>query len=147
MIRLDPYLNFNGQCREAFKFYEQVLGGKIEFMATFGESPMAAECPPGTLDHIMHVSLKVGTCTLMGSDAPAGTFAQPQGLYVSINVDEPAEADRIFNALAEGGNVQMPIDKTFWAERFGMMVDRFGTPWMVNCAGSMAAVESGAPAA
>lgn len=147
MIRLDPYLNFDGQCREAFKFYEQVLGGKIEFMATFGESPGGDQMPPEARDGIMHVSLKVGGCTLMGSDAPPGTFAQPQGLYVSINVDEPALADRIYNALAEGGNVQMPIDKTFWAERFGMVVDRFGTPWMVNCTGSMAAVGSGAPAA
>jgi PhnB protein len=133
-MEFTPYLNFNGQCAEAFRFYEQVLGGRIEMMMTNGESPMAEQVPPALRDRVMHARLAVGDQVLFASDAPPEYYQKPQGLYVSIQVDEPAEAERIFRSLAEGGTVMMPFEKTFWAAGgFGMLVDRFGTPWMVNC--------------
>lgn len=132
-MKIHAYLNFDGRCAEAFRFYEQVLGGRIEFMQTFGESPMADETPPELRDFVMHVTLAVGDQVLMGSDAPPPHFEKPQGFSVTVNIEEPADAERIFAALAEGGEVRMPLGKTFWAGRFGMLVDRFGTPWMVNC--------------
>ena len=133
-MQINPYLVFNGNCREAFTFYEKVLRGKIAFMATFGETPATADHHgPEFRDKIMHVRMTVGDQVLMGSDAPAEHYQPMQGFSVSINVTEPPEADRIFAALSEGGKVTMPIQQTFWALRFGMLVDRFGTPWMVNC--------------
>ena len=132
-MQLQPYLNFNGDCAEAFKLYEKVLGGKIEGMMTHGDSPMAEQTPPEWQDRIMHARLVVGDAVLMASDAPPEYYAKPQGTYVSINVKTTSEGERIFNALAEGGSVQMPFEKTFWAAGFGMLVDRFGIPWMVNC--------------
>ncbi len=131
-MQITPYLNFDGQCAEAFRFYEQVLGGKIEYMMTMGESPMAGEVPPETHDRIMHASLRIGDQRLMASDSPPDQYQKPQGLFVSLHYDTPEEGARIFNALAENGTVIMPFEKTFWAEGFGMLVDRFGTPWMVN---------------
>jgi PhnB protein len=133
MMKLNPYLSFNDECEAAFKFYEQCLGGKIDSMMTYGDSPMAEQTPPEKLDKIMHVSLMVGDTVLMGSDAPPQMFEKPQGFSVSLVFDNVAEAERIFHALAENGTVQMPIQETFWAARFGMVVDRFGTPWMINC--------------
>ncbi|MBW4550960.1 MAG: VOC family protein [Aphanocapsa sp. GSE-SYN-MK-11-07L] len=132
-MKLNPYLSFNDECEAAFKFYEQCLGGKIDSMMTYGDSPMAEQTPPEKLDKIMHVSLTVGDTVLMGSDAPPQMFEKPQGFSVSLVFTDPAEAERIFNALAENGTVQMPLQATFWAARFGMVVDRFGTPWMINC--------------
>lgn len=132
-MQLNPYLTFNGQCEAAFKFYERCLGGKIEMLLTHGESPMAEQTPPEWRSKIMHARLVVGDKVLMGSDAPPDRFEQPKGFSVSLSVDAPAEAERIFQALAQNGAVQMPIQETFWAVRFGMVVDRFGIPWMVNC--------------
>lgn len=132
-MKLNPYLSFNDECEAAFKFYEQCLGGKIESMMTYGDSPMAEQTPPEKLNKIMHVSLILGDTVLMGSDAPPQMFEKPQGFSVSLLFTDPAEAERIFNALAENGTVQMPLQATFWAARFGMVVDRFGTPWMINC--------------
>jgi PhnB protein len=132
-MKLNPYLSFNGECEAAFKFYEQCLGGKIESFMTFGNSPMAEQTPPDKLDKIMHASLKVGDTVLMGSDAPPDFFEKPQGFSVSLVFDDVAEAERVYTALAENGTVQMPLQETFWAARFGMVVDRFGTPWMINC--------------
>jgi PhnB protein len=132
-MQLNAYLNFNGQCEAAFRFYEQCLGGQIVALHTFGNSPGAEQMAADWRDRIMHASLVVGDAVLMGSDAPPEYFEKPQGFSVSLNVKDPAEAERIFRALAEDGTVRMPLEKTFWAERFGMLVDRFGTPWMVNC--------------
>jgi PhnB protein len=132
-MQLNPYLTFNGQCEAAFKFYEKVLGGKIEAMMTFGGSPMEDRAPAEWRDKIMHARLTVGANVLMGSDAPPDRYEPMKGITVSIGVDDPAEAERIFHALAEGATVQMPIQQTFWAARFGMLTDRFGTPWMINC--------------
>lgn len=132
-MKLNTYLSFNDECEAAFKFYEQCLGGKIESMMTYGDSPMAEQTPPEKLDKIMHVSLIVGDTVLMGSDAPPNYFEKPQGFSVSLVFTDPDEAERIFNALAENGTVKMPIQETFWSPRFGMLTDRFGTPWMINC--------------
>lgn len=131
-MEISPYLNFDGNCGEAFRLYEQVLGGKIEGMMTFGESPMAGETPPELHGRVMHARLVVRGQAIMGSDSPPEYFEKMQGLYVSITAQEQDDAERIFNALAEGGRVVMPFEKTFWSPGFGMLVDRFGTPWMVN---------------
>lgn len=131
-MQLNPYLMFNGQCEAAFKFYAQVLGGKIELMATYGNSPMAKGTPPELQDKIMHACLSVGDKKLMGSDSMECPV-EPAGYHVSLSVEDPAEAERIFNALAENGKVQMPIQQTFWSVRFGMVVNSFGIPWIVNC--------------
>lgn len=133
-MQMNPYLNFNGSCGEAFRFYAEVLGGKIEQMSTYDEMPGEKEWPD-MKDGVMHVRMTVGDYVLMGSDSPPQYYQQPQGIHVSINVSDAGEAERIFNALSGGGTVTMPLEKTFWAERFGMCVDRFGTPWMVNCEG------------
>jgi PhnB protein len=132
-MRLNSYVHFNGQCEAAFKFYAQVLGGKIESMMTFAGSPMEGHVPPEWHSKILHAHLTVGDDALMGSDAPPDRFKQPAGFFVSILVKDPAEAERVFHALAEKGTVGMPIGPTFWSVRFGMLVDQFGIPWMVNC--------------
>jgi PhnB protein len=132
-MQLNPCLTFNGQCEAAFKFYEQCLGGNIQTMMTWGDSPMADQVPSEWRDRIIHATLIVGETALMGGDAPIDRYEEPRGFSVTIQINEPAEAERIFNALAENGTVTMPIQQTFWTVRFGMCVDRFGIPWMVNC--------------
>ncbi|MGQ0741456.1 MAG: VOC family protein [Alphaproteobacteria bacterium] len=132
-MKMNPYLSFNGNCREAFRYYEKVLRGKISFMQTYGEAPPSEKTTPESRDKIMHVRMNVGDFVLMGSDAPPQYFSKPQGFSISINVDDTAEGERIFNALADNGEVKMPFQETFWAKGFGMCIDRFGTPWMVNC--------------
>jgi PhnB protein len=132
-MRLNPYLTFDGGCEAAFRFYEQALGGRIVAMMTYGDSPTAAQTPPELRGKVMHARLVVGDAVLMGSDAPSGRHEKPQGFSVTLGIDEPEEAERVFAALAADGTVTMPIQETFWARRFGMLVDRFGTPWMVNC--------------
>jgi PhnB protein len=130
---VNPYLVFNGDCEVAFKLYEQLLGGKIEVMMRHEGSPMANEGPEGWGSKIMHVSMLVGNTRLMGSDAPPDHYAKPQGVTVSLSIEGVADAERVFAGLAENGQVKMPIGETFWALRFGMVTDRFGIPWMINC--------------
>jgi PhnB protein len=132
-MELNAYLTFNGQCEEAFKFYELCLRGKIEMMVTHGDSPMAEQTPAELRSRILHARMTVCNAVLMGSDAPPQFFSQPQGISVSISVESTDEAERILKELADGGTVRMPLQETFWAKRFGMLIDRFGTPWMVNC--------------
>jgi PhnB protein len=132
-MQLNPYLTFDGQCEAAFKFYEKVLGGKIEAMMTYGSSPMAEQTPADWRNKIMHARLTVGDKMLMASDAPPDRREAMKGFSVTISLDDPGQAERIFHALSENGTVQMPIQQTFWAARFGMLVDQFGTPWMINC--------------
>jgi PhnB protein len=129
---VNPYLIFDGQCEAAFKFYEQCLGGKIEAMITNGNSPIVDQVPVERHNQILHARLVVGDQVLMGSDSPPEHYEKPQGFSVSLNIDAPAEAERIFNTLAEKGTVRLPLQETFWAARFGMLVDQFGTPWMIN---------------
>lgn len=132
-MRLNPYLLFNGQCEAAFKFYEQCLGGKIEAMLTHAGTPAEEHVPSEWRNKILHARLVMGDDVLMGSDAPPGRFEKPKGFSVSLQIKDPTDGERIFNALAENGTVQMPFQQTFWAVRFGMVVDRFGIPWMINC--------------
>ena len=132
-MELSTYLFFNGNCKEAFQFYEQTFRGKIELMMTYGESPEKDQCSPGSLDKIMHVRLKVGDHHLMASDAPAERYSKPQGFSISYTAPNKGEAERLFKALSQNGTVIMPLEKTFWAECFGMCVDRFGISWMINC--------------
>lgn len=137
-MKIVPYLNFDGQCEEAFKFYEQCLGGKIMGIMKADESPVAGEMGPEWKGRVMHACMQVGDQLLMASDSPPGQHQAPRGTYVSVHIDDPAEGRRVFDVLAENGKVEMPFDKTFWAAGFGMCVDRFGTPWMINCAGDTA---------
>ncbi|MGA2987208.1 MAG: VOC family protein [Terriglobia bacterium] len=132
-MQLSPYLTFNGQCEAAFKFYEECLGGKIEAMFTYVGTPAEEHVPPEWRHKILHGRLIVGDRVLMGCDAPPERYKEPEGFSVSLEIKDPADAERIFNALAENGRVQMPLQKTFWSARFGMAVDRFGIPWMINC--------------
>ena len=132
-MQLNTHLNFNGQCEAAFKFYETCLGGKINFMMKYGDSPMAAQAPPGFGSKIMHATFAIDGQTFYGADSPPGRYEKPQGFAVALNIKDPTEADRVFAALEQNGVVQMPIQETFWAQRFGMLVDQFGTPWMINC--------------
>lgn len=132
-MKLSPYLTFNGQCEAAFKFYERVLGGKIEAMITHAGTPAEEHVPPEWREKIMHARLTAGDTVLMASDAPPDRYQQPKGISVSIHIKDVAEAERIFNALAENGTVHMPFEQTFWSPGFGMCADQFGIPWMVNC--------------
>jgi PhnB protein len=132
-MQLNTYLLFSGNCEAAFKFYEKCLGGEIETMLTHEGTPAAEQVPAEWRPKILHARMTVGDQVLMASDAPPGRFQKPQGFSVNIGVTDPAQAERIFHALAEKGTVQMPIAETFWAARFGMLVDQFGIPWMINC--------------
>ena len=133
-MQLTAYLGFDGNCEAAFKFYAQCLGGKIEGMQSFGDTPVCEHVPADHRHKIMHARLVVGDQVLMGSDSlPEHPYEGVKGFHVAIGVKDPAEAERIFQALSANGTVQMPLQKTFWAASFGMVVDRFGVPWMVNC--------------
>jgi PhnB protein len=140
-MQFTPYLNFDGNCAEAFAFYAKLFGGTIDYQGTFGEMPSSQDMPPipeSAKDRIMHVHLKIREQSLMGSDsmpgadASCGGYQAPQGLWVSIHAADVAEGRRVFDALAQGGQIVMPFGATFWSPGFGMTRDRFGTPWMVN---------------
>lgn len=132
-----PYLFFNGNCADAMKFYEKALGGTLEMLMTYGESP--EQNPPHTSDpdKIMHASLKFPGGLLMASDdMSAAPWKGMSGFMISIDYPTLDEAKRIFDALATGGQILMPFGKTFWSEGFGMLTDRFGTPWMISITSS-----------
>jgi PhnB protein len=132
-MHIVAYLNFLGCCEEAFKFYEHALRGKIVAMITAEGTPMASQTPPERRKNIMHARLEVNGQFLMGSDASPEHFQKPQGFHVCLNVARADDAERVFAALSKNGEVRMAIQKTFWAERYGMLIDQFGIPWMVNC--------------
>ncbi|MGA8261017.1 MAG: VOC family protein [Arenicellales bacterium] len=133
-MQVNTYLSFDGDCREAFEFYEQCLGGKIQAMMTFGDGPGCNHVPAELHGRIMHGSIRLGEHFLMGTDGtPDHPYSGINGAHVVLSLPEPEEAERAFEALSEQGRVEMPIQETFWARRFGMTVDRFGVPWMVNC--------------
>ena len=138
-MQMNPYLFFDGTCEKAFKFYEQVLGGKIVAMFPYEGGPPSDDLPADFKKKIMHARLIAGDTVLMGSDAPPAQREPMKGFSVSLQVPEPTDAERIFAALAQNGTVKMPIGETFWAQRFGMLTDQFGTPWMINCEKPMAA--------
>ena len=132
-MQLNPYLMFDDQCEAAFKFYEKCLGGKIVAMMPHAGTPAESHVSPQRRDKIMHARLNVGDDVLMGSDTPPDDYEKPRGFSVTLQIKAPEEADRVFQALAESGTVKMPIQETFWAARFGMLVDKFDIPWMINC--------------
>ncbi|MBP7453272.1 MAG: VOC family protein [Ottowia sp.] len=145
-MQFTPYLNFDGDCAQAMAFYAKLFGGQIVYQGTFGEMPPDANMPPlpdAAKNRVMHAHLQVGAQSLMASDtlpavpgqsadACAGGYLKPQGLWVSIGADTVADGQRLFDGLADGGQVSMPYGATFWSQGFGMVTDRFGTPWMVN---------------
>ena len=131
---ITPYIFFQDTCEAAFNFYARVLGGKIDMMMRASEAPADMPCPPGREKTIMHARLSLPNgSVLMASDAPPEHVQKPQGFSISLTEMDVAEAERKFNALADSGMVTMPFTKTFWSKGFGMCVDQFGTPWMVNC--------------
>jgi PhnB protein len=132
-MQLIPYLMFSGQCRDAIAFYARALGGKVAFAMSYGESPMCDQMPADTRDWIMHSSIEAPGLTLMAADGPPIAVPDGGGTVVNVQVDTPEQAERVFAALLEGGKATMPIQETFWAQRWGMLVDRYGKPWMVNC--------------
>ena len=126
-------LTFNGQCEAAFRLYAQCMNGTIAYMLTWGDSPMAADAPPGWDAKIYHATLKIGDTAVAGGDALPNHYEQPKGFQILLQMDDPVAAERVFQALAENGRVGMPIQKTFWASRFGVLIDQFGIPWSINC--------------
>ena len=134
-MRVEPYLLFNGRCEEAVEFYKKALGAEVAMLMRFKDSPephAPGMLPPGSENKVMHVSFRVGDTTVMASDGFCKGQTDFQGLSLSLTVSNEAEADRVFGALADGGQVQMPLNKTFWSPRFGMVTDRFGLGWMVT---------------
>lgn len=132
-MTITPHLSFDGQCEAAFRFYEQSLGGRIITMLPWGETPMAAQAPPDFPGKILHATLMIGSAMLAGSDVPPTQYEKPRGFHVLLGVADPADGERIFNALAENGTVQMRFQKTFWAAGFGVLTDQFGISWEINC--------------
>jgi PhnB protein len=136
-MRVEPYLFFNGRCEEAVEFYKKALGAEVLMLMRFKDSPEPhppGMLPPGSENKIMHVSFRVGETTVMASDGRCTGQTSFQGFSLSLAVAHEAEAERIFAALSDGGQVQMPLAKTFWSPRFGMVADRFGVGWMVTVA-------------
>ena len=132
-MQITPYLSFNGQCEEAFRCYERVLGGQLGTLFRYAGSPMADQVPADWQNKVMHTSLTVGTVVLSGADAMPEQYEQPKGFSLSLNMTGTADAERIFGELARGGRVVAPLEQTFWAVRFGHVVDRFGIAWLINC--------------
>lgn len=127
-----PYLNFDGQCADAFAFYRDALGGEIVMSSTYGESPMRDQVPSDTRDRIMHCHLVADGAEIMGADGPPPHDGHGN-TCVNLMIDSIEQAERVFAALSAGGTVHMPLQETFWAHRWGAFADRFGKPWMVNC--------------
>lgn len=131
MLGINPYITFKGNCREAIEFYRSALGAEVLFVHTVGESPMPEMGPP---DNIMHCTIRVEGSVIMMSDDPRPEAPMTSGsLSLAIGLDDPLRAQTLFDNLAEGGTVIMPVQKTYWAEAFGMLIDRFGVRWMINC--------------
>src|SRR6478609_163606 len=131
---LNPYLFYEDKCEAAFNYYVKALGGKIEMMLRSSEAPPDVPCAPGRENTIMHARMTLpGGSVLMASDSPPEYVQKVQGFAVSLTATDVADAERKFNALADGGTVSMPFSKTFWSKGFGMCTDKFGIPWMVNC--------------
>ena len=136
-MRVETYLFFDGRCEEAIEFYKKILGAEVTMLMRFKDSPEPPQpgmIPSGSENKIMHVSFRIGDTTVMASDGRCTGQANFQGFSLSLTVANEAEADRKFAALVEGGQVQMPLAKTFWSPRFGMLTDRFGVGWMVSAA-------------
>jgi PhnB protein len=130
-MKLHTYLNYGGNCAQAFRFYEQHLGGTIRMMMTHGQQPNANQVPPEQKNSIMYARMSIGETDLMGSDVPPERFQPIRSAYLSLTVDSVEEAERIYNLLQDGGEIFMPMEETFFAIRFAMLRDKFGTSWMI----------------
>ena len=140
-MRIEPRIGlvFNGNCNAAFDLYQECLGGRVTFRLTWGDSPMADQAPADWHDKILHATMIVGDTAFSGGDVLAGSYERPQGFQIQLNLEDVAAAERIFTKLADGGCVTVPLQQTFWAQRFGAVVDRFGIPWGINCGESQVA--------
>ncbi len=132
-MRLNHYLHFLGQCEEALTLYQRVLGGEITAMMKVKGSPAEEHYGPAGANDVLHACLTLEGCDIMASDAPKQFYSKPQGAHICITLDDETEAERIFNALSEGGEITMPFEATFFAKKYAMFNDRFGTRWMIHC--------------
>ena len=130
---LNPQLTFNGDCEEAFNAYVGLLGGAVEFVLRYRDSPMAGQVPPEWQDKVAHARIRVADIELTGGDVTDADYQPPRGVSFLLGVDDPADAERVFDGLADGGAVQMALQPTSWSARFGVVVDRFGIQWDINC--------------
>ncbi len=131
-MKVETYLFFEGRCEEALEFYRKALGAEVTMLARFKESPEPEMCQSGAEDKVMHASLRIGNTTVMASDGRCEGHPAFKGFSLSISLTDEVEAEHIFAALSDGGQVEMPLTKTFWSPRFGMVADRFGVSWMIN---------------
>jgi PhnB protein len=131
-MSVQPYLFFDGRCEEALEFYRNALGAEVEMLSRFKDAPEPGMAQPGMEDKVMHASFRIGESMLMASDGRCDGNPEFAGFSMAIDVPTESEAERLFNALSEGGTVKMPLEKTFWASKFGMLEDRFGVGWMVS---------------
>jgi len=131
-VRISPHLCFDGQCREAMQFYQAILGGTLQTMLTYGETPMASSMDSRWHDRIVHATLVLNEVELTGVDMVSGSYQRPQGFFVTLTVAGVARAKEIFMALGKGGEIKLPFEKTFWSPGFGVLIDRFGIPWEIN---------------
>lgn len=131
-MQVNPYIFFNGNCEEALSYYQKVLGARVEAKMAFGDGPSDMPVPADWKNKIMHSHVTIDGEVLMASDGMPGDYRQPQGFRIALQVEDPADAERRFKALADGGSVQMPFGQTFFSNGFGMCIDKFGIPWMVN---------------
>jgi PhnB protein len=132
-MQVNVYLSFQGHCEAAFTFYEQALGGRLGAIFRYAGTPFADTVPADWQTKVMHASVTIGEQVLMGADVTPDRYEQPKGISLSLHLTATDEAERVFHELEKDGRVVLPLEKTFWAERFGMVIDRFGIPWMINC--------------
>jgi PhnB protein len=130
-MQLNTYLNYGGNCEQAFRFYEEHLGGKITMMMRHGEQPNAGAVPPERKDAVLHARIDLGETSLMGADMPPDRFKPMRSAYLSLTVNSIDEAERLYSLLSDGGEIFMKMEETFYAFRFAMLRDRFGTSWMI----------------
>jgi PhnB protein len=134
-VQLSVHLNFDGHCASAFRAYARILGGKLVTLMTYGESPMADKVPVEWRDRIVHATLQLDGTELLGADVPSDSYVTPQGFAVTLQVDGIERGRELFGALAEGGSLRLPFQKTFWSAGYGLLVDRYGVPWEINSSG------------
>jgi PhnB protein len=132
-MQMNAYLSFQGQCEEAFRFYAECLDGKVGQIFRYAGTPLAEQVPADWQNKVMHGSLAVGDQVFMGGDVSPDRYEKPKGFSLSLHLNSTTQAERIFERLAKDGTIVMPLEETFWAARFGMLVDRFGVPWLINC--------------
>jgi PhnB protein len=133
-MQVNPYIHYSGNCEEALNFYVKAIGAKIDVIMHVKGSPAVEHLPPEMADKVLHSQFTIDGEVVMASDAPPAHFEKPQGFSVALQIQDPAEGERIFKALADGGAIKMPYGATFWSKGFGMCIDKFGIPWMVNSA-------------